>query len=75
MGGPGQRHIEARVPARRPPSVPAWSEVLNTDAARYGGGDVRNDDPVKPESVTAHGHRTSVQLTLPPLATVWLKPA
>nr|WP_184491380.1 alpha amylase C-terminal domain-containing protein [Streptomyces sp. I6] len=55
--------------------MPAWSEVLNTDAARYGGGDVRNDDPVKPESVTAHGHRTSVQLTLPPLATVWLKPA
>ncbi|MFD4585540.1 1,4-alpha-glucan branching enzyme [Streptomyces sp. NPDC087659] len=58
-----------------PPSVPAWAEVLNTDAARYGGGDVRNDDPVKPESVAAHGHRTSVQLTLPPLATVWLKPA
>ncbi|MEI5006163.1 1,4-alpha-glucan branching enzyme [Streptomyces sp. PmtA] len=57
-----------------PPSVPAWTEVLNTDAARYGGGDVRNDDPVKPESVAAHGHRTSVQLTLPPLATVWLKP-
>ncbi|TFE58447.1 1,4-alpha-glucan branching enzyme [Streptomyces sp. ICN441] len=58
-----------------PPSVPAWSEVLNTDAARYGGGDVRNDDPVKPESVAAHGHRTSVQLTLPPLATLWLRPA
>ncbi|MEU2261724.1 1,4-alpha-glucan branching enzyme [Streptomyces sp. NPDC019645] len=57
-----------------PPSVPAWAEVLNTDAARYGGGDVRNDDPVKPESVAAHGHRTSVQLTLPPLATVWLQP-
>nr|WP_244291897.1 1,4-alpha-glucan branching enzyme [Streptomyces wuyuanensis] len=57
-----------------PPSVPAWAEVLNTDAARYGGGDVHNDDPVKPESVAAHGHRTSVQLTLPPLATVWLKP-
>ncbi|MDI9885134.1 1,4-alpha-glucan branching enzyme [Streptomyces sp. HNM0645] len=57
-----------------PPSVPAWTEVLNTDAARYGGGDVRNDDPVKPESVAAHGHRTSVQLTLPPLATVWLRP-
>ncbi|MEV1054168.1 1,4-alpha-glucan branching enzyme [Streptomyces sp. NPDC049887] len=57
-----------------PPSVPAWAEVLNTDAARYGGGDVRNDDPVKPESVAAHGRRTSVQLTLPPLATVWLRP-
>ncbi|MFE3327443.1 1,4-alpha-glucan branching enzyme [Streptomyces sp. NPDC059176] len=58
-----------------PPSVHAWTEVLNTDAARYGGGDVVNADPLKPESVTAHGHRTSLQLTLPPLATVWLKPA
>ncbi|MFE7389493.1 1,4-alpha-glucan branching enzyme [Streptomyces sp. NPDC057582] len=57
-----------------PPSVSAWAEVLNTDAARYGGGDVLNPDPLKPESVAAHGHRTSVQLTLPPLATVWLKP-
>ncbi|MGW7363417.1 1,4-alpha-glucan branching enzyme [Streptomyces sp. NPDC054841] len=57
-----------------PPSVSAWAEVLNTDAARYGGGDVLNPDPVKPESVAAHGHGTSVQLTLPPLATVWLKP-
>ncbi|MEV7233426.1 1,4-alpha-glucan branching enzyme [Streptomyces sp. NPDC051020] len=57
-----------------PPSVSAWAEVLNTDAARYGGGDVLNPDPRKPESVAAHGHRTSVQLTLPPLATLWLKP-
>ncbi|WP_406422116.1 1,4-alpha-glucan branching enzyme [Streptomyces sp. NBC_00873] len=57
-----------------PPSVSAWAEVLNTDAARYGGGDVLNPDPLKPESVAAHGHRTSVQFTLPPLATVWLKP-
>ncbi|WUP44437.1 1,4-alpha-glucan branching enzyme [Streptomyces sp. NBC_00259] len=57
-----------------PPSVSAWAEVLNTDAARFGGGDVGTEEPLKPESVAAHGHRTSVQLTLPPLATVWLKP-
>ncbi|MFV5996446.1 1,4-alpha-glucan branching enzyme [Streptomyces sp. NPDC056231] len=57
-----------------PPSVSAWAEVLNTDAARYGGGSILNPDPLKPQSVAAHGHRTSVQLTLPPLATVWLKP-
>ncbi|MEU2158983.1 1,4-alpha-glucan branching enzyme [Streptomyces sp. NPDC019396] len=57
-----------------PPAVSAWAEVLNTDAARFGGGDVRNAEPLKPESVGAHGHRTSIPLTLPPLATVWLKP-
>ncbi len=47
--------------------VVAWEEILNTDAARYGGSDVGNPDPVKPED----GH---VRLTLPPLATVWLAP-
>ncbi|MFF6814454.1 1,4-alpha-glucan branching enzyme [Streptomyces sp. NPDC012403] len=47
--------------------VIAWEEVLNTDAAHYGGGDVTNPDPVKPEDGT-------VRLTLPPLATVWLTP-
>ncbi|WP_030613490.1 1,4-alpha-glucan branching enzyme [Streptomyces fulvoviolaceus] len=47
-----------------PEGVPAWQETLNTDAARYGGSDVTNPDPVKPEN-------GAVRLTLPPLATVW----
>ncbi|MFD7459876.1 MULTISPECIES: 1,4-alpha-glucan branching enzyme [unclassified Streptomyces] len=51
-----------------PEGAVAWEEVLNTDAARYGGGDVTNPGPVKPED----GH---LPLTLPPLATVWLTPA
>ncbi|MFF8247008.1 1,4-alpha-glucan branching enzyme [Streptomyces griseus] len=52
-----------------------WVEVLNTDAARYGGGDVRNEEPLKAEAVPAHGRPCSVSLTLPPLATVWFRPA
>ncbi|MFJ7409327.1 1,4-alpha-glucan branching enzyme [Streptomyces sp. NPDC098077] len=52
-----------------------WVEVLNTDAARYGGGDVRNEEPLKAESVPAHGRPCSISLTLPPLATVWFRPA
>ncbi|MBT2510233.1 1,4-alpha-glucan branching enzyme [Streptomyces sp. ISL-98] len=55
--------------------IPAWTEILNTDAARYGGSDVHNPEPLKPESTGAHGRPASVQLTLPPLATVWLRPA
>ncbi|MCX3059779.1 alpha amylase C-terminal domain-containing protein, partial [Streptomyces beihaiensis] len=47
--------------------IPVWQEVLNTDEARYGGGDVRNPDPIK---TTESG----IHLTLPPLATVWLSP-
>ncbi|MGW0826624.1 1,4-alpha-glucan branching enzyme [Streptomyces sp. NPDC002845] len=50
-----------------PEDVPAWCEVLNTDASRYGGGDVTYPHPV----VRAGRH---IQLTLPPLATVWLRP-
>ncbi|GJF19919.1 1,4-alpha-glucan branching enzyme [Streptomyces sp. HO565] len=58
-----------------PDEVPAWHEVLNTDAARYGGGDVGNPGPVKPEPQGWHGRPASIRLTLPPLATVWLRPA
>ncbi|MEU0037251.1 alpha amylase C-terminal domain-containing protein, partial [Streptomyces sp. NPDC006333] len=58
-----------------PDSVPAWQETLNTDSARYGGSDVTNPDVVKPEPQAWHGRPASIRLTLPPLATVWLRPA
>ncbi|MFI9344657.1 1,4-alpha-glucan branching enzyme [Streptomyces sp. NPDC052773] len=50
-----------------PDDVVAWQEILNTDAARYGGSDVTNPGSVKPED-------DHIRLTLPPLATVWLTP-
>ncbi|MEU2543790.1 1,4-alpha-glucan branching enzyme [Streptomyces iakyrus] len=58
-----------------PEDVPAWHEAVNTDAARYGGSDVTHPDPVKPEPLAWHGRPASIRLTLPPLATVWLRPA
>ncbi|MER6531205.1 1,4-alpha-glucan branching enzyme [Streptomyces sp. NPDC001508] len=58
-----------------PDDVPAWREAVNTDAARYGGGDVVHPHPVKPEPRGRHGRPASIRLTLPPLATVWLRPA
>ncbi|MFI6686943.1 1,4-alpha-glucan branching enzyme [Streptomyces sp. NPDC050485] len=58
-----------------PEEVPAWQELLNTDAARYGGGDVGNPSPLKPDPAPSHGRPVSIRLTLPPLATVWLRPA
>ncbi|MFI9392793.1 1,4-alpha-glucan branching enzyme [Streptomyces bauhiniae] len=53
-----------------PEQVPAWQEVLNTDAVRYGGSGVQVGDAGKlcPED-------GRLRLTLPPLATVWLTPA
>ncbi|MFF0096174.1 1,4-alpha-glucan branching enzyme [Streptomyces canus] len=50
-----------------PDGLPLWQESLNTDAARYGGGDIVRRDPVKAED-------GALRLTLPPLATVWLVP-
>ncbi|WP_461029998.1 1,4-alpha-glucan branching enzyme, partial [Streptomyces sparsus] len=57
-----------------PAEAAAWQEVLNTDALRYGGGDVGNPQPVKADPQGSHGRPASVSLTLPPLATVWLRP-
>ncbi|GGW39411.1 1,4-alpha-glucan branching enzyme [Streptomyces caelestis] len=58
-----------------PEDVPAWHEAVNSDAACYGGSDVTNPDPVKPEAQPWHGRPASIRLTLPPLSTVWLRPA
>jgi 1,4-alpha-glucan branching enzyme len=51
-----------------------WRPVLNTDELRYGGSGVAPDTPVKAEPAPWHGRSHSIQLTLPPLATVWLRP-
>ncbi|QZZ30306.1 1,4-alpha-glucan branching enzyme [Streptomyces sp. ST1015] len=58
-----------------PGEVPAWHELLNTDAVLYGGSGVTHPDTLKPESTPWHGREASLTLTLPPLATIWLRPA
>nr|WP_246212450.1 1,4-alpha-glucan branching enzyme [Streptomyces abyssomicinicus] len=58
-----------------PDDVPAWGEVLNTDAQRYGGSGLCGSGPLKPEPQPWHGLPASLRLTLPPLSTVWLSPA
>ncbi|MFH8365481.1 1,4-alpha-glucan branching enzyme [Streptomyces sp. NPDC018031] len=57
-----------------PERIAAWREVLNTDAEEYGGGGVANTEPLKAEPVPWHGRPTSIQVVLPPLATLWLRP-
>jgi 1,4-alpha-glucan branching enzyme len=51
-----------------------YLEVLNTDAAVYGGGGVGNMGAVECENVPSHGFPQSVELTLPPLAVIYLVP-
>lgn len=50
-----------------------WREVVNTDAAAYGGGDVGNGGGVLAEPTESHGRACSLILTLPPLATLILE--
>ncbi|MFC0401344.1 1,4-alpha-glucan branching protein GlgB [Paraburkholderia rhizosphaerae] len=50
-----------------------WSEILNTDAAVYGGSNVGNGGLIFTEDVPSHGRPQSASLILPPLATVVLR--
>jgi 1,4-alpha-glucan branching enzyme len=51
-----------------------YREQINTDAAVYGGGNVGNAGNVLAEAIPAHGLAHSLVLTLPPLATLVLRP-
>jgi len=50
-----------------------WREMLNTDSAFYGGSDVGNGGGVQTARVHSHGEAQSLELTLPPLATLYLR--
>jgi 1,4-alpha-glucan branching enzyme len=50
-----------------------WAEILNTDAQIYGGSNVGNGGWVQAERQPAHGQPFSLELTLPPLATLLLR--
>ena len=73
--------VENLSPVPRPgyrvglPGGGEWREVLNTDAEVYGGSGLVNSVPLVAEQREWHGLARSVELTLPPLAVVWLTPA
>jgi len=52
-----------------------WAEILNTDSTQYGGSGVGNLGQVTATAEPSHGFPASMALTLPPLATVFLRPA
>ena len=47
-----------------------WREILNSDAAIYGGSGLGNLGGVEAEPVSWHGRDQSIAVTLPPLAVV-----
>jgi 1,4-alpha-glucan branching enzyme len=56
------------------PRSSRWKEALNTDSSYYGGGDVGNLGGVQPQPIPWHNQAFSAEVTLPPLAAVWLVP-
>jgi 1,4-alpha-glucan branching enzyme len=56
------------------PRACRWKEAINTDSTFYGGSDVGNLGGVEPEPIPWNGQPVSAEITLPPLAAVWLVP-
>jgi 1,4-alpha-glucan branching enzyme len=55
------------------PHAGRWREIMNTDATAYGGSGMGNFGEVQAQGPPWHHQETSVDLTIPPLATVWLR--
>ena len=51
-----------------------WNEIVNTDAVEFGGSGVGNSGAVTALDEPWGGRPASVELTLPPLAGLWLAP-
>ncbi|UQA60959.1 alpha amylase C-terminal domain-containing protein [Polyangium aurulentum] len=56
------------------PSAGHWEEALNTDAVHFGGSGQGNFGGVEAAPVPAHGKPFSLNLTLPPLGAIVLRP-
>jgi 1,4-alpha-glucan branching enzyme len=57
------------------PRAGEWRELLNSDAAIYGGSGVGNYGVVHTRPIACHGRAQSLELVLPPLGALFLKPA
>ena len=57
------------------PDAGVYTEVVNSDASFYGGGNVGNGGGVSTEPIAAHGFAQSIKLRLPPLGFLLLKPS
>ena len=55
------------------PRAGRWEEILNSDAAIYGGGNIGNGGSVQAVGEGMHGLPASARVTIPPLGAVLLK--
>ncbi len=52
-----------------------WVELVNTDAAEWGGSGLGNMGEVRATEESWHGQPWSAEMLLPPLGVLWLAPA
>ena len=55
------------------PEAGAYMEVLNSDAAVYGGSNLLNDQPLITEPAPWQDQPHTIYVTLPPLGVIYLK--
>ncbi len=55
------------------PRAGVWREIMNSDAAHYGGGNVGNAGSVIAAQINSHEFDASAEITIPPLATVYFQ--
>lgn len=56
------------------PEKCAYVEVFNSDLEEYGGSGVKNEGELVAQEVAWHGREQSIEIRVPPLATIYLKP-
>ena len=55
------------------PDATSYDEVFNTDDVRFGGSGVVNTGAIRVRKIPDHDMKQSIELTVPPLAAVYLK--
>ena len=55
------------------PHKGVYTEVFNSDSRDFGGSGVLNEGEFKTEDICWHNRAQSIQITIPPLATIYLK--
>ena len=55
------------------PKAGVYEEVFNSDAAEFGGSNVLNENDIPSQEVPCHRKSQSIQVTVPPLATIYLR--
>ncbi|MBQ9097709.1 MAG: 1,4-alpha-glucan branching protein GlgB [Clostridia bacterium] len=55
------------------PHYGTYTEIFNSDCEKYGGTGISNKKPLKSKNIPMHGYDFSIEISVPPLAAIYLK--